>query len=144
MYMYSTFAIRFACNLTGYRNNDPYLAGYLMLLLVVGGQCKDRIGDYLVNNVDDSEETIVNAMKDSGVLKEWKEKLDKLDEALSANQVDVDAVKDKAKKKTISTLTEQHKEMIASFIQEYKADHKLVVSEKVTDSNRRTLHTSNI
>ena len=113
-----------------------------MLLLVVGGQCKDRIGDYLVNNVDDSEETIVNAMKDSGVLKEWKEKLDKLDEALSANQVDVDAVKDKAKKKTISTLTEQHKEMIASFIQEYKADHKLVVSEKVTGSNRRTRYLS--
>lgn len=63
------------------------------------------------------QDDILKAMKDSGVLKEWKEKLDKqLFQEESAGE---------AKKARRSLITAQEREMLRSFVEEYKADSGL-------------------
>jgi len=72
---------------------------------------------------DHLQEEILAAMKDSGVLKEWKDKLD--DMLYKENEVDVNnAPKDKKR----SVINQAEREMLTSFIEEYKTDQQLSVS----------------
>merc|ERR1712055_102889 len=64
-------------------------------------------------------------MQDSGVLKEWKDKLDKLDNILNEeNEITENVPKTNRK----SYLTQVEKEMISSFIEEYASEQQLGVS----------------
>jgi len=72
---------------------------------------------------DHLQEEILAAMKDSGVLKEWKEKLD--DMLYKENEVE-DSIIQKAQKK--SMINKQEKDMLRSFVEEYKNDQGLTVS----------------
>merc|ERR1719347_12115 len=62
------------------------------------------------------------AMKDSGVLKEWKEKLD--DMLYQENEVDVN---NPPKEQKRSLINKMEREMLTSFIEEYKTDQQLTV-----------------
>lgn len=62
-------------------------------------------------------------MKDSGVLKEWKDKLD--DMLYKENEVDVNKP---PKEKKRSVINQMEREMLTSFIEEYKTDQQLTVS----------------
>ena len=78
-----------------------------------------------MKNHDKIQEDILSAMKDSGVLKEWKDKLDKLDNILNDNEIDTEKLPETNKK---SFLSQQEKEMLSSFIDEYISEQKLGVS----------------
>ena len=69
---------------------------------------------------EDLQEEILAAMKDSGVLDEWKDKLDDM----LYNNVD----EKKTEKKKLPVINEQEREMLRSFIDEYKTDANLEVS----------------
>ena len=71
---------------------------------------------------DHLQEEILAAMKDSGVLKEWKEKLD--DMLYQENEVDVNNPPKEQKK---SVINKMEREMLTSFIEEYKTDQQLTV-----------------
>ena len=76
-------------------------------------------------NNDHVQEDILSAMKDSGVLKEWKDKLEKLDDILTKeNDID-DSNVDEPKKKSV--FNKQEIDMLASFINEYSSDQNLDV-----------------
>ena len=62
---------------------------------------------------DDVQEEILAAMKDSGVLDEWKDKLDDM----LYNDVDTDNKNEKKEaKKPVSNINEQEREMLRNFI----------------------------
>lgn len=65
-------------------------------------------------------------MKDSGVLKEWKEKLD--DMLYKENEVDPNNLP-KAQKR--SMINKAEKDMLRSFVEEYKTDQQLTVSTEL-------------
>jgi len=69
------------------------------------------------------QDDILQAMKDSGVLNEWQEKLEEQLFPDEANSIPAGA-KPKAKK---AVITPQEREMLQSFVEEYKADSGLVV-----------------
>jgi len=98
----------------------------LLTILVSGGAGKESNVENLVNqNNDHVQEDILSAMKDSGVLKEWKDKLEKLDDLLTKeNDVD-DSNVDEPKKKSV--FNKQEIDMLASFINEYSSDQNLDV-----------------
>jgi len=103
--------------------------GYCFLfltILVLEGSGKESNVENLVNqNNDHVQEDILSAMKDSGVLKEWKEKLEKLDDILKKeNEID-DTNVDAPKKKSV--FSKQEIDMLASFIDEYSSDQNLDV-----------------
>jgi len=97
-----------------------------LTLLVAEGTGKENNVENLVNqNNDHVQEEILGAMKDSGVLKEWKEKLEKLDDILKKeNEID-DTNVDVPKKKSV--FNKQEIDMLASFIDEYSSDRNLDV-----------------
>merc|ERR550534_1066758 len=97
-----------------------------LTILVLEGSGKESNVENLVNqNNDHVQEDILSAMKDSGVLKEWKEKLEKLDDILKQeNEID-DANVDVPKKKSV--FSKQEINMLASFIDEYSSDQNLDV-----------------
>jgi len=97
-----------------------------LTLLVLEGSGKESNVENLVNqNNDHVQEDILSAMKDSGVLKEWKEKLEKLDDILKKeNEID-DTNVDAPKKKSV--FNKQEIDMLASFIDEYSSDQNLDV-----------------
>ena len=66
------------------------------------------------------QEEILAAMKDSGVLDEWKDKLDDM----LYNEVD----QKKTESKKLPVINQQEREMLRSFIDEYKTDSNLEVS----------------
>ena len=66
------------------------------------------------------QEEILAAMKDSGVLDEWKDKLDDM----LYNEVD----EKKTENKKLPVINQQEREMLRSFIDEYKTDSNLEVS----------------
>jgi len=77
---------------------------------------------------DQLQDEILKAMKDSGVLNEWKDKLDDL--LYKDNDVDVDSIIKKASgtkpvKKPV--INPQELEMISSFVEEYVSDKNLNV-----------------
>jgi len=74
----------------------------------------DGLGD---NKMQDD---ILKAMKESGVLKEWKEKLDKQLYKEEDNEV-------REKKVKKSMISPQEREMLRSFIEEFKTDSNLIV-----------------
>jgi len=98
---------------------------FLVVVLVCEGFGKEGNVDNLVKNHDKIQEDILSAMKDSGVLKEWKDKLDKLDNILNDNEIDTEKLSETNKK---SFLSQQEKEMLSSFIDEYISEQKLEVS----------------
>jgi len=101
--------------------------GCLMLVILVSGAfCKESNVDNLVKeNHDKIQDDILSAMQDSGVLKEWKDKLDKLDNILNEeNEINENVPKTNRK----SYLTQVEKEMISSFIEEYASEQQLGVS----------------
>ena len=69
---------------------------------------------------EDLQEEILAAMKDSGVLDEWKDKLDDM----LYNEVN----EKNTEKKKLPVINEQEREMLRSFIDEYKSDANLEVS----------------
>jgi len=74
------------------------------------------------DNHDNIQDEILAAMKDSGVLDEWKEKLDDM----LYNDIDDSKPTEKAKK--LPVINNQEKEMLRSFIDEYKTDANSDVS----------------
>lgn len=101
---------------------------FLMILLFLGLTTGEEKLDNLSNDgvgrheQDKLQEQILAAMKDSGVLNEWKEKLD--DILYKDNEVEVDG---KPKKKK-SMLTKQEKDMLTSFVDAYITEHNLPVA----------------
>merc|ERR1719228_1325903 len=103
----------------------------VFVTLVRYGLGKENNVDNLVNQNDDHhvQEDILSAMKDSGVLEEWKEKLEKLGNIMQKeNEVDDQNVSDVQKK---SVFTKQELDMLTSFINEYSSDQHLVVSTEL-------------
>jgi len=102
--------------------------GYSILLtaLVCNVFGKESNVENLVNQNDDHiQDDILSAMKDSGVLEEWKDKLDKLDGILNENEVD-DHIDDKK-----SVFSKQQLDMLDSFIKEYSSDQGVDVSTEL-------------
>jgi len=100
--------------------------GCVLLVCVLACQVfgKESNVDNLVHkNHDRIQEDILSAMKDSGVLKEWKDKIDKLDHILNDNEIDTEKLQDRK-----SFLSQLEKEMLSSFIDEYISEQKLEVS----------------
>ena len=93
-----------------------------ILLCEAMGGVEQNVGNTRQKH-DLMQEEILAAMKDSGVLKEWKEKLD--DMLYKENEVDQNNLP-KAQKKTM--INKQEKDMLTSFVEEYKTDQKLSVS----------------
>merc|ERR1711936_1148349 len=78
------------------------------------------------NNPDQLQEDILAAMKDSGVLDEWKEKLDDM---LYNDKEEGDSQKKERKK--LPVINDQEREMLRSFIDEYKSDGNLKISTEL-------------
>merc|ERR1719273_812208 len=78
------------------------------------------------NNPDQLQEDILAAMKDSGVLDEWKEKLDDM---LYNDKDEEDSQKKERKK--LPVINDQEREMLRSFIDEYKSDGNLKISTEL-------------
>ena len=97
---------------------------FLFLGLTIGEEKLDNLSNDGVgrHEQDKLQEQILAAMKDSGVLNEWKEKLD--DILYKDNEVEVDG---KPKKKK-SMLTKQEKDMLTSFVDAYITEHNLPVA----------------
>merc|ERR1712128_128177 len=72
---------------------------------------------------DHLQEEILVAMKDSGVLNEWKEKLD--DMLYKENEVDVNNLQKPQKR---SMINKAERDMLTSFVEEYKTDQQITVS----------------
>jgi len=72
---------------------------------------------------DHLQEEILAAMKDSGVLNEWKEKLD--DMLYKENEVDVNNLQKPQKR---SMINKAERDMLTSFVEEYKTDQQITVS----------------
>lgn len=76
----------------------------------------------LIKNPDKVQEDILHAMKESGVLDEWENKLEKIDESPTRHKV----MSEDSSEKTV--FNEQEKDLIKSFIQEYKAEKNIDIS----------------
>merc|ERR1712241_931091 len=76
------------------------------------------------NNPDQLQDDILAAMKDSGVLDEWKEKLDDM------LYNDKEEEEEKEKKK-LPVINDQEREMLRSFIDEYKSDGDLKIATEL-------------
>ena len=76
------------------------------------------------------DEDILKAMKDSGVLNEWQEKLE---EQLFPEENEVNTGSGAGARKTVKkpVITPQEKEMLRSFVDEYKSDSSLQVDTDV-------------
>jgi len=74
------------------------------------------------------QDDILKAMKDSGVLNEWKEKLDK---QLFQEETTGGSGGGEIKKTRKSVITPQEREMLRSFVDEYKADSGLTADTKL-------------
>jgi len=99
---------------------------FLLAVLVCKGFGKESNVENLVNqNHDHIQEDILSAMKDSGVLKEWKDKLDRLDNILKDNEVDTENAPSSKKK---SFFSPQEVDMLTSFIDEYISEQSLDIS----------------
>jgi hypothetical protein len=106
--------------------NKIQLRMSVVILLMFGfAMSDDKLENLNSAMLKDSkvQDEILKAMKDSGVLNEWKEKLD--DILFKDNQDQVDPSKTKEKKSMITT---QEKEMLTSFIDAYIYEHALPVS----------------
>jgi len=86
---------------------------------------------------DQLQEEILAAMKDSGVLKEWKEKLD--DMLYKENEINTEG---SGKTQKRSMINKMEREMISSFIEEYKTDQQMSVDTdmimKIIDRVQKT------
>jgi len=105
----------------------PGLCSGIVLLVtcLVGVNCGadptiEAVGVRDGNNHDHLQEEILAAMKDSGVLDEWKEKLDEM--------LYKEEETDKKETKKLPVINEQEREMLRSFIDEYKSDGHLQIS----------------
>eukprot|EP00091_Calanus_sinicus_P018361 TRINITY_DN4168_c0_g1_i6.p1 TRINITY_DN4168_c0_g1~~TRINITY_DN4168_c0_g1_i6.p1 ORF type:complete len:228 (+),score=71.30 TRINITY_DN4168_c0_g1_i6:205-888(+) len=95
---------------------------FLLVVLACQGFGKESNVDVNQNH-DHIQEDILSAMKDSGVLKEWKDKLDKLDDMLNENEIDHGKVPHKK-----SVFSQQETDMLVSFIDEYVSEQNVEVS----------------
>jgi len=96
---------------------------FVVALLLCEAMCGvEQTGDNARQKHDHLQEEILAAMKDSGVLKEWKDKLD--DMLYKENVVDT---ANHAKPVKKSMINPQEKDMLISFIEEYKSDQELSV-----------------
>jgi len=101
------------------------IAPLLLLILGVDGGAESSADNIRAGgHQEDLQEEILAAMKDSGVLDEWKDKLDHM----LYNEVDE---KSSEKKKKLPFINEQEREMLRSFIDEYKTDANLEVSTEL-------------
>jgi hypothetical protein len=107
----------------------------IMVLLVgsVLGGVEETVGTAgsRERNGGDSQmqDDILKAMKDSGVLKEWKEKLDKQLFQEEDNSIVDNEQGKKANRK--SMISPQERDMLKSFVEEYKADSGLTVDTSI-------------
>ena len=92
-----------------------------LMLLVLGVQSKVDDVNVGGNGFDHVQEEILTAMKNSGVLDEMKDKLDDM----LYNEEETKEVKKETKK---SMINDQEREMLKTFIDEYKEDSNAVVS----------------
>merc|ERR1712241_421210 len=76
------------------------------------------------NNPDQLQDDILAAMKDSGVLDEWKEKLDDM---LYNDKEE----EEEREKKKLPVINDQEREMLRSFIDEYKSDGDLKIATEL-------------
>ena len=103
-----------------------YLPGIFLIVSLVGvnaGADATIEGVGVRDHHDHLQEEILAAMKDSGVLDEWKEKLDEM--------LYKEEESDKKEKQKLSAINEQEKEMLRSFIDEYKSDGNLKISTEL-------------
>ena len=100
---------------------------WLCLLLIGCALSEQKVNNLNVGGqgMDNVQEEILAAMKDSGVLDEWKDKLD--DMLFNEDDTDKKNIK-KNVKKPASMINEQEREMLKTFIDEYKADSNVAVS----------------
>lgn len=108
-----------------------YSAGILLLITFLAGANGGADADVgglgtRTNNPDQLQDDILAAMKDSGVLDEWKEKLDDM---LYNDKEDDDSQKKERKK--LPVINDQEREMLRSFIDEYKSDGNLKISTEL-------------
>ena len=106
-------------------------AGILLLVTFLAGARGGADGDVgglgtRNNNPDQLQEDILAAMKDSGVLDEWKEKLDDM---LYNDKEEENSQKKERKK--LPVINDQEREMLRSFIDEYKSDGNLKISTEL-------------
>ena len=92
---------------------------WLCLLLIGCALSEQKVNNLNVGGqgMDNVQEEILAAMKDSGVLDEWKDKLD--DMLFNEDDTDKKNIK-KNVKKPASMINEQEREMLKTFIDEYK------------------------
>ena len=103
----------------------PGIVPLLFLILGVDGGAESNADNIRAGgHQEDLQEEILAAMKDSGVLDEWKDKLDHM----LYNEVDEQSSE---KKKKLPVINEQEREMLRSFIDEYKTDANLEVSTEL-------------
>ena len=106
-------------------------AGILLLIFFLAGARGGADADVgglgsRKNNPDQLQDDILAAMKDSGVLDEWKEKLDDM----LYNEIEDDDSQKKERKK-LPVINDQEREMLRSFIDEYKSDGNLKISTEL-------------
>ena len=100
----------------------------LLLIVAVDGGLESNVDHAGARaSGDQLQEEILAAMKDSGVLDEWKEKLDDM----LYNEIDDTNTAEKQQKKKLPVINEQEREMLRSFIEEYKSDSNLKVSTEL-------------
>ena len=100
----------------------------LLLIVAVDGGLESNVDHAGARDSGDQlQEEILAAMKDSGVLDEWKEKLDDM----LYNEIDDTNTAEKQQKKKLPVINEQEREMLRSFIEEYKSDSNLKVSTEL-------------
>ena len=107
------------------------VSGILLLLTFLAGAHGGADADVgglgaRKNNPDQLQDDILAAMKDSGVLDEWKEKLDDM----LYNEIEDDDSQKKERKK-LPVINDQEREMLRSFIDEYKSDGNLKISTEL-------------
>jgi len=94
-----------------------------MLLLIWCSSAKEAAVDKIVDNEDHIQNGILDAMKDSGVLKEWNDKLNKIDSML--NDVEINEKQELNNVK--SMLSEEELVMLRNFIEEYASEQNLKI-----------------
>lgn len=99
-----------------------------LLVVLVGAGVEETVGSHHGGGrkQQDVQEDILKAMKDSGVLNEWQEKLE---EQLFPEENEVKSGARKNVKKPV--ISPQEKEMLRSFVDEYKSDSSLTVDTDV-------------
>ena len=102
----------------------------LWLVVLVGAGVEESVGGHGgARKQQDVQEDILKAMKDSGVLNEWQEKLE---EQLFPEENEVKTGAGGARKNVKKpVISPQEKEMLRSFVDEYKSDSSLTVDTDV-------------